>query len=87
MRPGILSVGFSGKQTLWLQANGDTNMHIIPTWAHISPEVGWWQNASPSAAGSVRKSVLGDDIYFGPDPAPLREQCAEALFAFIANMI
>lgn len=71
----------------WLLANGDANMHVVPTWAHISPEVGWWQGlATPGASDNVRKSSIFDVIHFGPDPAPLREQCAETLFAFIANV-
>jgi hypothetical protein len=71
----------------WILTSGDANMHIIPAWAHVSPEIGWWQNASPTVADNVTKSLLGDVIHFGPDPAPLREQLAEVLFAYIANQI
>lgn len=71
----------------WILQNGDANMKIIPTWAHMSPEIGWWLNANPTVTDNVARALIADIIHSGPEPAPLREQVAETLFAYIANQL
>ncbi len=70
----------------WVLTNGDANMHIIPAWAHVSSEIGWWLNATPTIADNVARAQIADTIHPGPDPSPIREQYAETLFAYIANV-
>lgn len=71
----------------WILTNGDANMHIIPAWAHMSPEIGWWQNGTPATTDNVIAMPIFDTIHSGPPPAPLREQFSEALFAYIMNQL
>ncbi len=72
-----------------IYALADANVFVIPAWAHMSPELGWRldeTNYAVSSADNVRASVISDEIHLGVGAAPLREQAAEVLAAFIANV-
>lgn len=73
-----------------IYALADANVFVIPAWAHMSSEIGWRlaENATYPvlAADNVRASIVDDETHLGVGPAPLREQMAEVLSAFITNV-
>ncbi len=71
----------------YIRQLGDANVHVIPVWAHQSPTVGWYMDVAADTATGVKGAPLADTIHLGADDlAAPREQAAEALACWIANV-
>ncbi len=71
----------------YLRQLGDANVHIINLHAHSTPTLGWQMSGTAAAATGVLAGPVVDDVHLGIDDlAAAREQAAEAIAAWIANV-
>lgn len=64
-----------------VRALNDPLIHLVPTWAHVSPSAGWTRSAGTTDGLGVTASIVNDNIH---PIGSARQQLADATAAFIA---